>query len=138
MAHHEIPELDAKGLRQFGLMLGGILALIFGFVLPWSWGWESSPNLLWIGAGAVVIVWALLAPDSMRGLYNNWMRVAMAIGHVINTIILAIVFYLVITPMGLVMRLMGKDPMRRVLDKDATSYRVVSKVAAKNHVERPY
>lgn len=138
MSHHEIPELDTKGLRQFGLMLGTVLALVFGFLLPWIWRWDSFPNFQWIGTGVVVIAWALIAPDSMRGLYNGWMRVAMAIGSVINTIILAIVFFAVITPMGIVMRMMGKDPMCRRLDESVESYRVISKVADKSHVERPF
>jgi ABC-type uncharacterized transport system permease subunit len=138
MSHNEIPELDTKGLRQFGLMLGGILAVVFGLLLPWTWELDNLPNVSWIGAGAVVIGWALIAPDSMRGLYNGWMRVALAIGNVINTIILAIVYFIVITPMGVIMRLIGKDPMRRTLDGNVTSYRVISKIAAKNHVERPY
>ena len=138
MSHQKIPELDTKGLRQFGLMLGSILAIVFGLLLPWTWQWDNIPNVPWIGTGIVIIAWALISPDSMRGLYNGWMRVAMAIGNVINSIILAIVYFIVITPMGIVMRLMGKDPMRRTLDKNAVSYRVISKVAAKNHVERPY
>jgi len=74
----------------------------------------------------------------MRGLYNGWMRVAMAIGNVINRIILAIVYFIVITPMGLVMRMMGKDPMHRKLDKSVASYRVISKVRDRDHMERPY
>ena len=142
MSHNEIPELDTAGLRQFGLMLGGILIVIFGFILPWSWEWEweweNLPDYQWIATGALVVAWALIAPDSMRGLYHGWMWVAMKIGHVVNSVILAIVYFLVITPMGLVMRLLGKDPMRRTLDKDVVSYRVISKVPAKDHVERPY
>ena len=35
MATHEIPELDREGLRQFGLTTGGIVAVLFGVVLPW-------------------------------------------------------------------------------------------------------
>jgi len=138
MSHHEIPDLDTKGLRQFGLMLGGILIAVFGFILPWSWDWESLPNYGWIITGALVLIWALVAPDSMRGLYIGWMRVAMAIGNVINRIILAIVYFIVITPMGVIMRMMDKDPMRRDLDEGVASYRVVRKKPAKNHVERPY
>ncbi len=130
--------MDTKGLRQFGLMLGGILAVVFGLLLPWVWGLDHLPNVSWIGAGVVVIGWALIAPDSIRGLYTGWMRVAMIIGNVANSIILAIVFFLVITPMGIVMRMIGKDPMRRRLDKSVASYRVISKISGKNHIERPY
>ena len=138
MLQNEIPELDTAGLRQFGLMLGCILAVVFGLLLPWTWEWENVPNLQWIASGVLVVAWALIAPNSMRGLYNGWMSVAMVIGNIINSIILATVYYLVITPMGPGMRLLGKDPMRRTLDKTVASYRVISKVAARTHVERPY
>ena len=138
MAHHEIPELSSKGLRQFGLILASILILLFGVLLPWVWNWSSFPNQIWIGAGLVILVWALIAPSSMRGLYIGWMRVALVIGDAVNTLILALVFYFVMTPMGVVMRLTGKDPMHRKLDTSLTSYRVISKVRARNHVERPF
>jgi len=137
MALHEIPELDTKGLRQFGLILGGILAVLFGLLMPWIRG-SNPPNVLWTGAGVAIITWALIAPNSMRGLYTWWMRITMAIGNVVNTIILAIVFFFVITPMGFMMRMMGKDPMRRRLDESVVSYRVMSNKHDKNHVERPY
>jgi len=138
MSHNEIPDLDTKGLRQFGLMLGGILIVLFGFILPWSRDWGGFPSYLWIMTGTLVLIWALVAPGSMRGLYCGWMRIAMAIGNVMNRIILAIVYFIVITPMGFVMRMMDKDPMRRKLDKSVASYRVLSKVRHRNHVERPY
>jgi len=138
MSYNEIPDLDSKGLRQFGLVLGSILAVVFGFLLPWSWEWESQPNLVWIGIGIAVVAWALIAPDSMRSLYRSWMRVALQIGHVVNGVILAIVYFLVITPMGVFMRMVGKDPMRRELDKSVASYRVISKVRDRTHVDRPY
>jgi len=138
MSHHEIPELDTRGLRQFGLMLAGVLVLIPGVLLPWINQWQMLPNFYWIGGALIIAIWALTAPDSMRGLYRGWMRVAMLIGNVINFIVLAIVFYLVIFPMGAIMRLMGKDPLHRTLDCDAKSYRVISKVAPTNHVERPF
>ena len=91
-----------------------------------------------MGVGAIFIVWSMFAADSLRGFYRAWMRVAMVIGTIVNTIVLAVVFYLVITPMGLVMKLAGKDPMRRKFDPSASSYRIISKVADKNHVERPF
>lgn len=138
MAHHEITELDTAGLRQFGLLLAAVLAMVPGILLPWINGWQMQPNGYWIVSGMIIAVWALVSPNSMRGLYHGWMRVALLIGNTINRIILAIVFYLVIFPMGGIMRVMGKDPMRRGLDPKAITYRVVSKVAPKNHVERPF
>lgn len=138
MSQHDIPELDTKGLRQFGLILGGMLCILFGFLLPWMWSWQSLPNWVFIGIGFVIIIWALLAPDSIRTLYNSWMRVALLIGNTVNMVILAIVFYLVIMPMGLVMRMLGKDPLRLKLDHQVKSYRVKCKVSPKSHMERPF
>ncbi len=138
MSHQEIPELDTKGLRQFGLTLGGILAVVFGLLLPWKWEWNALPNWYWIAGGAVIAAWALIDAGSMRSLYRAWMRVAMAIGSVVNAVILAIVFFLLITPMGLLSRMMGKDPMRRSIDANAGSYRVKSKLAERDHMERTY
>jgi len=138
MARHDIPELDTRGLRQFGLILGGILCVLFGFLLPWLWNWDSQPNWVFIGIGIATIIWALLAPDSMKLLYYGWMRIALLIGNTINSIILAVVFFVVITPMGLVMRMLGKDPLRRKIDEQAISYRVASKARPKNHMERPF
>ena len=138
MSHHEIPEMDTRGLCRFGLMLGGVLALVFGVLLPWRFDLDQSPNLWWIGGGVLVALWALAAPDSLRGLYMVWMRMAMKISHVVNVLILSVVYFLVIAPMGLIMRAMGRDPMRRRLEPKAESYRVASKPAPRNHVERPF
>ncbi|RMH35932.1 MAG: hypothetical protein D6690_07580 [Nitrospirae bacterium] len=138
MSHHEIPDLDTNRLRQFGLMLGGVLALVFGVLLPWSWGLENIPNFWWIGAGLLVVAWALVAADSMRGLYRGWMHVAMWIGDVVNMMILSIVYFLVVTPMGIIMRALGKDPMHREPDPGAKTYRVMSKISPRNHFGRPF
>ena len=136
MLKHDIPELNKKGLRQFGLMMAGFIAGIFGLVLPWMWGF-IYPVWPW-AVGGVLLLWALIAPASLRLVYMGWMKVAMAIGNVINHLVLAVVFYVIMLPMGLVMRIMGKDPMMRRFDEDAESYRVDSKAAHKNHMERPY
>ncbi|MDX8411096.1 MAG: SxtJ family membrane protein [Mariprofundaceae bacterium] len=133
---HDIPELDVKGLRQFGLMLAGFVSGIFGLLLPWIWGF-ALPLWPWV-FGVVCLVWAMAAPASIRPLYMGWMRVAMLIGEVINRLLLGVVFYLVIFPMGFIMRLMGKDPMARKLDKSIKSYRVRSKTPPKEHMEKPF
>lgn len=136
MLKHEIPELDKKGLRQFGLMMAGFIAGIFGLVLPWIWG-LSFPLWPWV-IGTVFLFWSLAAPASIRPVYSGWMRIAMVIGSVINYVVLAVVFYVVMLPMGLVMRAMGKDPMARKFDEALKSYRVISKEPSRKHMERPF
>ena len=136
MLKHDIPELDKKGLRQFGLMMAGFIAGIFGLALPWFWGFVF-PIWPW-GLGVVFLIWAVGAPASLRPVYMGWMKVAMLIGGVVNHLVLAVVFYVVMLPMGLMMRVMGKDPMARKFDRALKSYRVMSKAPGRNHMERPF
>jgi hypothetical protein len=133
---HEIPELDAKGLRHFALTTGGIVAILFGLLFPWLLN-LGLPLWPWLLAG-VLGIWGLIAPRTLRPVYRGWMRFGQLASRITTPIILGIVFYGVVMPMGLVMRLVGHDPMRRKLDTDDDSYRVRSTPAPRDSVERPY
>jgi hypothetical protein len=76
---------------------------------------------LW-GLAAVVFVVGLVAPAVMRPIFVGWMVAAYPIGWTVSHAILAVTFYLVLTPIGLVLRLMGHDPLRRSFDPSAETY----------------
>lgn len=129
-------ETDRKELRKFGLTTGIIVALLFGLLLPWIF---SRPILRWPwGVSSVLIIWALIAPGTLKIVYNIWMRIGLALGWVNTKIVLGIVFYLVFTPMGILMKMFREDPMRRKIDDGAISYRCASVKQPKEHMERPY
>jgi len=133
---NEIPELDRKGLRDFGLVTGGIIAVLFGLFFPWLL--ESRiPVWPWIFAG-ILGAWGLAAPMSLQPVYRLWMKLGLLLSRITTPIILGIVFYLLIWPMGLVMRIFGRDPMARRLDGTAKTYRVTSHKAPKQNMERPF
>jgi hypothetical protein len=133
---HEIPELDAKGLRHFAFTTAAIVAVLFGVLLPWlgGFGWPLWP---WVLA-AILALWGLVRPTSLRPVYRGWMRFGQLASLVMTPLVLGLVFFLLFLPIGLIMRLSGHDPMRRKLDPDADSYRVPSRPAARESVERPY
>ena len=133
---HDIPELDAKGLRHFGLLTGGIIAGLFGLVLPWVFGFEF-PIWPWI-VGGILAGWAVIAPQSLGPVYRVWMRFGLLLNRVTTPIILGVVFYFVITPTAVVMRLLRRDPMARQYDLTADSYRVSSKKPLKQNLEKPF
>ena len=133
---HEIPELDQKGLRRFGLTTGAILAGLFGVLFPWLFG-RPWPYWPWAVA-AVLGGWAVVAPASMRGFYRLWMRFAVLLSRITTPVIMGLVFFLVITPFGLAMRLISRDPMARRFDPSAESYRIPSRNPAKTHMEKPF
>jgi hypothetical protein len=142
MADHEIPELDRKGLREFGLVTGGIVAGLFGLFFPWLLdrpmpGWPVSYfGWPWI-VFAVLGVWGLVAPMTLRPVYRIWMRFGLLLSKVMTPLIMGVVFFLVITPVAIVLKIMRKDPMSRKFDT-AESYRVVIAKPPTENLEKPY
>ena len=133
---HEIPDLDRNGLRNFGLTTGAIVAVLFGLFFPWLLG-RSMPLWPWVLCGTLV-VWALLAPVSLRPVYRVWMRFGLLMSRVTTPVILSLVFYVVITPIAVIRGLLGKDSMARSLDEKMSTYRVKSRKASPENLERPF
>ena len=133
---HTIEMLDAKGLRQFGLTTGAIVAVLFGLFFPWlfEFDWPIWP---WIVFG-VLGVWALVAPATLGPVDLGWMWFGLQLNKVMTPLVLGVVFFLVFLPVGIVMRLFGRDPMERRFSADLKSYRVNSQARTRDHVENPY
>jgi hypothetical protein len=136
MTQHEIPELDRKGLREFGLVTGAIIAGLFGLFFPWILD-VAIPYWPW-AVGGILALWALIVPDTLRRVYRVWMRFALILSRITTPLIMGLVYCLVITPVAFIMRIAGKDPMARRFDTSAKSYRILSKKAPKDQMERPF
>lgn len=131
-----IEKLDAAECRKFGLTTGLIVVILFGFLIPWLF----NLNYPWwplIIAG-VLAAMALVVPVALQPIYIVWMKFGNVMSWINTRIILGILFYGMFLPIGIVMRLFGKDPMHRKLDKKLSSYRVISQNESKDNVERPY
>lgn len=128
--------MSKKDLRKFGLTTGIVIALLFGFFFPWVLD-KAYPASPWI-ISAVLILWALIAPSTLGPIYKVWMKIGHALGWVNSRIILGIMFYLIITPVGVFMRLIGKNPLKLKIDKSATTYRVKSEASGKSRIEKPF
>ena len=107
-----------KDLRQFGLTVGGVL-LIIGAVLYY---FEKSAAVYFIIIGGLLIAAAVIYPKILKLLNKVWMGLAIVLGFVMSRIILTILFYLVLTPIGLLAKLLGKKFMNLKYDKSAESY----------------
>ncbi len=123
-----------RQLRQFGWIWMAFVAL-FGAVAWFKFDNPVVARGLWIAAVAVPVAgWAL--PAFMRLVFLGMSYLAWPIGFVVSHVILAAVYYLVVTPIGLVMRLVGYDSMKKTFDREAASYwvpRSVGDVDAKRH-----
>ena len=120
---------DRRRLRQFGL----IALVVFGALAGWAW-WKGHLLGIELGAnatrvaqilGLVAALSGLLAavwPTGVRPLYVVMTLIAWPIGTVVSYAIMLIIFYLVITPTGLVFRVIGRDALNRKLDPERASY----------------
>ena len=109
--------LSKAELRKFGLTVGGAFA-VFGAISWWR-GHVLPPRVLWTLA-ALLIVPGAIAPTLLGPVQRAWMAFATVLGHVNTRIILTVLFYLVLTPVGLIMRLF-RDPLDRSLRDRSTS-----------------
>ena len=129
--------ISAPELRQFGLLFGAILVLLFGLLLPFLIGY-SFPLWPWVVA-LLVTVLALLAPTALTPFYRGWMRFGLIAGFINTRIIMFVLYYALFVPTGLVMKLFGRDALARTSGgKTTDSYRVASAVRPNDHFERPY
>ena len=124
-------------LRQFGLLFGAILVLLFGLLLPFFIGY-SFPLWPWVVA-LLFTVLALLAPTALTPFYRGWMRFGLIAGFINTRMIMFLLYYALFVPTGLVMKLFGRDALTRTTGgKNSDSYRVASAVRPNDHFERPY
>jgi hypothetical protein len=128
------PPTDASQLRNFGLLVGGI----FGAIALWPVIRGAGPRSWALAVGVLLLVPALLAPRVLAPVYRIWMVVGEALGWVNTRILLGIVFYGLITPMGLFRRFRSEDPMRRRPDPNAQSYRVPKPPRPGVHMNRQF
>jgi hypothetical protein len=104
-----------------------LLPLILGHDFP-LWPWITA---------VVFAAWSLIAPARLRTIHRGWFVLGLLLSRIMSPVIMALVYYLVVTPMGLVRRLLGHGlPMER--DVRAESYRVKSRRAAPEDLERPF
>jgi hypothetical protein len=104
--------------RKFGLTLGGILALIAIIKAV-----EHSPwGIVWGALAAALIGFALLRPSLLTMPNHLWLKLGLLLHRIVNPVIMAVLYYGTILPVGLAMRACGKDPLHLKLDRGAASY----------------
>lgn len=132
---NDIPDLNKAGLRRFALTTAGLMAVVFGVIMPVlrQKNWHLWP---WVVA-LVLILWGLVLPESMRLLYRWWMVLALFLGKINCTLLLTLLYLFIISPLGIVLRLCGYDPLHKK-KTGQPSYRKQSVIPQRNHMEKPY
>jgi hypothetical protein len=115
VTQHAAGALTNAQARKSALAVGAVLLGI----AAWNVYRGRTTVVLVFGAlGAALVVVGLLVPLAARAFHVAWMRLAVLLGHVNSRVLLTLVYYLVVTPYGVVTRLVGRDPLRRRGAKD--------------------
>jgi Saxitoxin biosynthesis operon protein SxtJ len=126
MAHEDLTReqhVEGSSDRAFGLVFAGAFLLIA--LAPLRHG--HAPRWWAFGVAAVFALIALLNPMLLTPLNRLWIKLGVLLGRVVSPIALGILFYGILTPIGAVIRLTGKDPLRLKLDPNADSYWIARK-----------
>lgn len=131
------PLVDKSQLRKFGLILSFGLIGLFGVGLPHL---KAHPIPSWpYILGGIILIPTLIQPLWLKVIYGPWMKLGAILGWFNTRLILGILFFVLVTPMGIIMRLRKKDPMQRSFDKNLNSYRKdACKTRPSEHMEKPY
>jgi Saxitoxin biosynthesis operon protein SxtJ len=111
---------DRRELVVFGLVLP-VTVVLLGLLIGRLVDSAIARNILW-GSGAVLFFLYLAVPPIRRPVFVGASRVTYPIGWVVSHLVLFVVFWLVVTPIALLLRVLGKDPMRRKFDDFIESY----------------
>ncbi len=104
--------------RVFGWVMAAVAALI----ALWAW-LHDHPALPWAaGVSLILALLATLAPAWLQPLNRAWMALGHLLGRIVSPIIMALIYFGVVTPIALIARARGVDPMRRRFDPAAPSY----------------
>jgi hypothetical protein len=128
-------QTDTKQLRSFGLTVGGIFAVIGLWPVLFR---AKDPRWWTVVVAGCLLVPALVLPRSLSWIYARWMALGHIMGWINTRIILGLVFYFVVTPIGMIRRLFGKDPMGKQIRADINSYRIIRKPRSASHLKRQY
>lgn len=115
-------QTDKKVLRKFGFVMAGAIFVIAAIV-HWinDFAWSQAVDVLAIIA-AVFLALALVAPRLLAPIEWAWMKLAMVLNFIMTRVLLTLVFFLAVTPIGLIFKLLRKDLLGKRFDPKASTY----------------
>ena len=124
----EKSNLDNTALKKFGITMGIVFLIITLFILL-----RHKHNILPAALVSILFfILALAAPLLLKPIYIFWMKLAFILGWFNTRLILFIIFYLIFTPIGLGMKLLGIDLLDRKIEKKKISYWIKKEITVFN------
>ena len=118
MKHVDSEKIKISSNRSFGLLF----FVVFLIVSLWPLTHEGSIRIWSVIISAVFLILGLINSKLLAPLNLFWFKLGMILGAIISPIVMGIVFFIVVTPIGLILRIMGKDLLNKKYDKEKETY----------------
>lgn len=124
-------DLSVKNLKKFGIFVGCIFSLIV--VLMWFYEYPPILQIILSGFSIYLLISALIYPNLLKYVYTFWMGIALVIGGLMSRLILIALFFLVITPIGIILKLSGKKMLDIKHNEEKKTYWITKKTKKINY-----
>jgi len=111
---------DRKEQRNFGLVVGAVF-LAIGLLRFYLRDFQQVPYILWSLGGALVLLGAV-APPLLKPVFVLWIKLALVLNWIMTRVMLAVTFYLILSPAAILYRLFSGDPLKRALNPGEGTY----------------
>lgn len=116
--YHRVEKVEIGSDRRFGL----VFCLAFAVIALWPVTAAAPPRGWALMVAVTFLAASLVKPNLLAPLNRLWLRFGLFLHRLIGPLLLALIFYVTVTPTGLIVRLLGKDPLKLRFDSEATSY----------------
>jgi hypothetical protein len=128
-------QVEVGSERSFGI----VFAVVFTVIAFWSPVFHGGPVRLWgLVVAAIFLVLAFAAPQVLKPLNLIWFKFGMLLSKIVSPIVMGIIFFITVTPIGLIRRLKHPDPLHQAFDKDAESYWIVREAESLTSMRKQY
>ena len=103
--------IEIKTLREFGLIVGLGLPIIFGFLIPFIYGHNFRIWFLFLAFPLIFL--AIFNPKTLLYPYKSWISIGTFLGKINSTLLLGLVYLFVLIPIALIMKIFKYDPLRK-------------------------
>ena len=111
MSHLDPARKTSPGeLRKFGLLVGSAFLVLAAFLF-----WRQKPSAVVVGfttLGGLLVILGLAVPKMLSAVYSGWMRFALLLSKVTTPILMGVIYFVLLTPIGLIMRAFGRNSLR--------------------------
>ncbi|MDJ0949901.1 MAG: SxtJ family membrane protein [Alphaproteobacteria bacterium] len=121
-ATHEVLQRDHEVKTSSDRAFGIVFAVVFGLIGLWPLIGEGGVRLWALIIAAAFAIAAFAMPRLLAPLNRQWTRLGLVLHKIVNPIVMGFLFYVVVTPIGLLMRVLGKNPLKLEFDRAARSY----------------